>query len=188
MSSCNICGGTAFIPGPQGRMARSGKLPRCAGCLSLERHRGLRALLASLPRGFFADRRALQFAPSHSPDRSANPAWFTEYQDYIHTGPERFSLANIRVPSASADFISLSHMLEFEANDLAAFDELCRIASPGAVLHIGFASSLKPPKPPASIPPSHPSAGSGTTAATSPPVSIFKPAASPPLRSRPSTP
>jgi|GEM_PF-3157578 len=39
-SSCNVCGGCSFIPGPGGRLVK-GKPPRCRSCGSLERHRHL---------------------------------------------------------------------------------------------------------------------------------------------------
>jgi len=155
-SNCNICGSEIFLPGPGGRMARSGKLPCCAGCGSLERHRGLRALLDPLPGAFFANRRALQFAPERAPDRALDPAWFASFEEYIVPGPLVSSIAHTPSPDRSADFISFSHMLEFEADDQAAFAELCRIASADAVLNIAFTSSMQaaatsrfdPPKPP----------------------------------------
>ena len=45
---CPICGGTVFGPGPKGRMAPNGSLPRCAGCQSLERHRIFRIMFEKL--------------------------------------------------------------------------------------------------------------------------------------------
>jgi len=155
-TKCNICGSGEFLPGPNGRMARSGKLPCCAGCASLERHRGLRALLSPLPREFFATRRAVQFAPERAPDRALDPAWFAEFEEYIVPSPAIPSIAQTPAADHSADFISFSHLLEFEADDQAAFAELCRIASPTAVLNIAFTSSMQsatttgfdPPKPP----------------------------------------
>ena len=156
MAVCNICGSTEFLPGPGGRMARSGALPCCAVCASLERHRGLRALLSPLPPEFLAPRHAVQFAPDRAPDRALDPAWFASFDEHIVPSPMLPSLTGLPIPDASADFISFSHMLEFEADDQAAFAELLRIASPRAVLHISFASAMlaattsrfDPPKPP----------------------------------------
>ena len=101
-SNCNICGSEIFLPGPGGRMARSGKLPCCAGCGSLERHRGLRALLDPLPGAFFANRRALQFAPERAPDRALDPAWFASFEEYIVPGPLVSSIAHTPSPDRSA--------------------------------------------------------------------------------------
>ncbi len=156
MTKCAICGGSEFLPGPGGRMARSGLPPACAGCGALERHRGLRAALSPLPAAFFADRSALQFVPQRAPDGSLDPAWFRGFTVITLPTGDQITDAAAGIADEAYDFISFSHQLEFESDDRGAFAVLERILAPGGIMQIGFASSLQapatarfePPKPP----------------------------------------
>jgi hypothetical protein len=137
---CNICGGTEFEPGPNGRLAPNGQPPRCANCESLERHRGLRRALELIPRETFALRRALQFAPESSLDDS----WFESFERSKYEGENSIDLAEpIDRPDGSYDFISLSLVIEFVPDDRDAFDELLRIGSDELILHLTFTSGLR---------------------------------------------
>jgi hypothetical protein len=73
---CPICGSEEFVPGPKGRMAPNGKMPRCAACKSLERHRMFRIMFERLGTGAFRGMRAIQF----SPDPTLDPKWFSSFE------------------------------------------------------------------------------------------------------------
>ncbi|WP_156356835.1 methyltransferase domain-containing protein [Sphingomonas sp. Leaf38] len=47
-SMCNICGNENFSPAPGNRLSRSGMMPLCTKCRSLERHRIVRAIAGKL--------------------------------------------------------------------------------------------------------------------------------------------
>jgi len=129
---CNICGGTTFGAGPAGRLTADGKLPHCAGCESLERHRANRRLFESLPLGFLSWRRALQF----SPDMALSPAWFRHFEVSIYEGPNSLDLQRIDRADGAYDFVSLSHVFEFVPDDHTSFKEVVRILSPAGLVHV----------------------------------------------------
>ncbi|MET0383357.1 MAG: class I SAM-dependent methyltransferase [Burkholderiaceae bacterium] len=131
---CNICGSRNFGPGPNGRMARNGALPRCLGCDSLERHRAIRTVFQALPAEFLADRKALQF----SPDSGLDARWFRSFELSIFEGENSLDIQAIDRPDGSYDFLSLTHVLESVPDDLKGFDELCRILSPRGLMHVSF--------------------------------------------------
>ncbi|KRE12002.1 hypothetical protein ASE63_19985 [Bosea sp. Root381] len=58
--TCNLCGGTRFVPGPGGRMAGR-QAPQCDECGSLERHRALAAVLDTWDGKDLARRSAICF-------------------------------------------------------------------------------------------------------------------------------
>lgn len=134
MGTCNICGGTEFIPGPKGRLTGRGDPPRCRDCKSLERHRSLRACLSRVPAELLSWRRALHFAP----DPSLDPLWFGSYEGSRYGGDNSIDLQAIDRPDGSYDFISLSSVLEFVPDDRQAFSELLRIGSSGCIIHCTF--------------------------------------------------
>lgn len=141
MPACNICGGREFVPGPNGRLARSGAAPRCEGCGSLERQRSLRAFLSRLPAEMLSWRRAIQFAP----DGSLDPAWFRSFETSTYEGENSIDLQAIDRPDDSYDFISLSMVLEFVADDRRAFGELVRVGSDACIIHTSPGSVLSAP-------------------------------------------
>ncbi len=128
MAVCNICGGTKFEPGPNGRRTPAGEPVRCSGCYSLERHRSLHQCLIRVPPALLAWRRAIQFAP----DPSLDPAWFRSYEGSQYGGENNLDLQDINRPDGSYDFISLSSVLEFVPDDRRAFAELGRIGCSAA--------------------------------------------------------
>ena len=134
MAVCNICGGTKFEPGPNGRRTPAGEPVRCSGCYSLERHRSLHQCLIRVPPALLAWRRAIQFAP----DPSLDPAWFRSYEGSQYGGENNLDLQDINRPDGSYDFISLSSVLEFVPDDRRAFAELGRIGSPSCIIHCTF--------------------------------------------------
>jgi hypothetical protein len=135
---CNICGGGEFEPGPAGRMAPDGGLPRCAQCGSLERHRGLRRAFHFIPRPVLAWRRTLQFAP----DGSLAESWFGSYEGSTYEGENSIDMQAIERPADSYDFISSSMVIEFVPDDRKAFSELLRVGSDDLIMHFTFTSDL----------------------------------------------
>ncbi|UJP06182.1 MAG: methyltransferase domain-containing protein [Nitrosomonas sp.] len=135
---CNLCGGTEFIPGPNGRMADSGVPPCCRKCGSLERQRIVRRIFQGLPIGFLDWRKGLQF----SPDNSLNPKWFREYEISIYGGENSMDIQSIDRNAADYNFVSFNHVLEFIPDACRAFDELFRILSPDGILQACFSSPL----------------------------------------------
>jgi hypothetical protein len=138
MSACNICGGQEFVPGPNGRLTDDGAAPKCAGCRSLERQRSVRACLVRVPPELLAWRRALQFAP----DASLDPAWFRSFETSTYGGENSIDLQEVDRPDGSYDFISLSMVMEFVADDRKAFGELARIGSDRCIIHNSSGSML----------------------------------------------
>lgn len=138
MPVCNICGGTEFVPGPNGRLSESGEAPRCAGCHSLERQRSLHACLLRVSPEMLSWRRALQFAP----DASLDPAWFRSFETSTYGGENSIDLQEIDRPDGSYDFISLSMVMEFVPDDRKAFGELARIGSDRCIIHNSSGSML----------------------------------------------
>ena len=132
--SCDICGGTAFAAGPGGRLAASGKPPRCEGCDALERHRALRRLMEWLPAAALSWRRGLQF----SRDPSLRPEWFRSFEVSVYNGANSLDLTRLDRADASYDFVSLNMVLEFIPDAKTAFAELMRILAPDGILQIGF--------------------------------------------------
>jgi SAM-dependent methyltransferase len=132
--SCNICGGGAFAPGPGGRLAATGKPPRCEGCDALERHRALRRLMERLPAAALSWRRGLQF----SRDPSLRPEWFRSWEVSVYNGENSLDLTHLDRADASYDFVSLNMVLEFIPDARTAFAELMRILSPDGILQAGF--------------------------------------------------
>jgi hypothetical protein len=141
LAPCNICEGREFEAGPNGRLSRSGALPRCSSCGSLERQRSLRALLSRLPTEFLSWRRAIQFAP----DGSLDPARFRSFETSTYGGENSIDLQEIDRRDDSYDFISLSMVLEFVPDDRRAFNELVRVGSSGCVIHTSPGSVLRSP-------------------------------------------
>ena len=135
--SCTLCGGLEFGPGPNGRMASTGVPPCCRKCGSLERHRILRQIFQALPLGFLDWRRGLQF----SPDQGIDQRWFRSYEVSIFGGENSLDIQSLDRSDDSYDFISLNHVLESVPDDIAGFDELCRVLSPSGLMQITFGSS-----------------------------------------------
>jgi hypothetical protein len=131
---CNLCGGTDFGPGPNGRMAANGLGPRCEGCGSLERARAVANLFQILPPDLAGQWRALQVGR----DQGVQPGWFrqssacalSEALDYLHTQAD-----------GSVDLITLIFGFEFMPDDVAVFDQLVRLLSPSGIIQACFMDS-----------------------------------------------
>ncbi len=129
---CPICGSREFVPGPKGRMAPNGMLPRCANCGSLERHRIFRLMFERLGTEEFRDLDAIQF----SPDPTLDPSWFRRFELSIFGEGESLDIQAIDRPDGTYGFVACSHVLEHVADDRAALHELLRIAAPDGLLYL----------------------------------------------------
>ncbi|HWH44407.1 MAG TPA: methyltransferase domain-containing protein [Thermoleophilaceae bacterium] len=141
MAACEICGGTEFDAGPRGRLAATGKPPRCVGCSSLERHRALRGACLAIPTAMLGWRRALQF----SPDISLLPEWFGAFELSVYDGENSMDVQDVPRPAGSYDFVSINHVIEYVPDDRGAFAELVRIGSECSIIQILFSSTLTAP-------------------------------------------
>lgn len=131
---CPICGGTTFEPGPRGRMALSGVLPRCAGCKSLERHRAARVMFDKLGPEYFAGWSAIQF----SPDPTVDPAWFGSFELSVYGEPGGIDIQSIDRADGAYDYVGCSHVLEHVGDDRAALNELLRITATRGLLYLNI--------------------------------------------------
>lgn len=135
---CPICGGTRFEPGPKGRRAPSGALPRCTGCGSLERHRSFRIAFDALA-GLLHGLRALQFSEDGSAPRDA----FASFEVSVYGGPNHLDMAAVDRDDGAYDLVIANHVLEHVADDLAALGELDRISAPAGVVFLSVPDLLR---------------------------------------------
>ncbi|MEW5420566.1 methyltransferase domain-containing protein [Amorphus sp. 3PC139-8] len=138
---CPICGGSEFIPGPNGRRAPDGSMPRCASCRSLERHRAYRVVFHALGPDRFADLRALQF----SPDRVVEPAWFAQHEVSEFGTETALDLQAIARDDDSYDAIVVNHVLEHVRDDAAAVRELDRVVRPDGFVFLSVPDPARTP-------------------------------------------
>ncbi len=139
---CPICGSTTFEPGPKGRMAPNGRLPRCSGCGSLERHRIFRIMFERLGPENFAGWSAIQL----SPDPTVDPAWFASYELSVFGEPGGEDIQAIRRPDGAYAYVGCSHVLEHVADDRAALLELLRIGAPDGLVYLAFPDPFREAK------------------------------------------
>jgi len=132
LPKCPICGGTTFGPGPRGRLSPNGKLPRCAGCNSLERHRIFRIMFDRLGPQSFGDWSAIQF----SPDATVDPSWFRSFELSVYGEPGGQDIQAIDRPDGAYDVVCCSHVLEHVGDDRAALHELLRICAPDGFVYL----------------------------------------------------
>jgi SAM-dependent methyltransferase len=125
---CNICGGTSFSPGFNGRMSR-GRPPSCDGCGSVERHRAVHSVfIGLLP--MLRQWRALHFAP----DASVRRDWFKTYTPSVFGGFGSLDMMATGLPDASYDIVLSNHVLEHIPDHLRALRETLRVVGPDGVV------------------------------------------------------
>lgn len=139
MASCNICGGQNFLPGPGGRLSSTGKLPLCAQCFSLERHRSYRAIVVKLQLAGLLSGKAIQF----SEDKGVNPGWFAEFEISVYGGTNSLDIQKIDRESDTYDLVICNHVLEHVQYDNAALCELMRITKPAGLLFLAVPAPLQ---------------------------------------------
>lgn len=135
---CNLCGGEEFSRGPGGRLSKTGRLPHCAACGSLERQRAAAALLQTLHGSDLDWRRALLAGAAHGADRR----WFRECD--LLPAPVNGALPLVLASGMAAaagvyDLITAVYLLELLEDDQAGFDHLLQLLSPRGLLQICFA-------------------------------------------------
>jgi SAM-dependent methyltransferase len=132
---CNICGGTEFVPGPAGRLSRSGLPPACVGCGSLERHRiGRKVVLAIRDKERFRKLDLLQL----SPDRVVARGWFASAEASIYGGSNSIDVQRIDRPDGRYGFIVCSHVLEHVPDPRLALRELGRVLTGDGLLFLAY--------------------------------------------------
>jgi len=129
---CVICGGETFEPGPFGRLTREGITPRCANCLSLERHRALRLIYNAIPDTFLAAADCLQFAP----DPGAPRERFKSFELSIFGQENHLNMMRIDRADGRYGWVVANHVIEHLANDLAGMAELMRITGHEGIVQI----------------------------------------------------
>lgn len=130
---CVICGGTSFGPGPTGRLAVTGALPRCETCQSLERHRAIRGFFQNIyDPEVFRKLQVLQF----SKDAAVRPEWFRKYEFSIYEGHNSLDLQKIERDTGLYDLVICNHVLEHVPNDGAALQELARITKSDGIVFL----------------------------------------------------
>ncbi len=130
---CNICGSTSFKAAWRGRL-NNGVPPRCAQCLSCERHRVIRRAFDDMPPTWFNDAGLLQF----SDDPSVPAERFGKTETSIFNGKNHLDLQAIDRPDASYDWVICNHVLEHVADDRKAIREMLRIVKPKGVLLFSY--------------------------------------------------
>jgi SAM-dependent methyltransferase len=134
--TCNICGGTEFLPGFNGRIS-NGQGPLCANCRSLERHRAIRIIYEPL-KSILKNWRVLQFAP----DRSVEHSWFREYVGSSYGGQNSMNMMETGLDDGCFDLVIANHVLEHVPNDIRALTELLRVVGTLGVVHINVPAPI----------------------------------------------
>ena len=107
-------------------MSRSGQLPACVSCGSLERHRTVRAVWQPLVGAELRRLKAIQF----SLDPSVNKDWFDYLEVSIYEKRNSLDLEDIYRLSGSYDIVICNHVLEHIEDDRRAFREIMRVLTP----------------------------------------------------------
>lgn len=131
MDKCLICNGVDFVAGYGNRKSFNGKLPTCASCGSVERHRVIRGIYNSLS-GFTENMAVLQFAP----DNSLNPAMFKKLDFSVYGGDNSLDLNDIKLPDSCYDLIVSNHVLEHVKDPILAIEEMLRVVGDLGLVHI----------------------------------------------------
>ena len=127
---CNICGRHRFKAGPMGRRSRGGRLPACAHCGSLERHRFIRRVWTCVPAKYLQGKDVLQF----SNDPAVEKKWFRSFEVSVFGRKNSLDLEKIERESGTYDVVICNHVLEHVEKDGQAFREIMRILRSGGFL------------------------------------------------------
>ena len=127
---CNICGRHRFKAGPKGRTSRGGRLPACAYCGSLERHRFIRRVWTCVPAEYLSGKDVLQF----SNDPAVEKKWFRSFEVSVFGRKNSLNLEKIDRASGAYDVVICNHVLEHVEKDRQAFREIMRILRSGGFL------------------------------------------------------
>lgn len=137
---CNVCGwqGRKFYPNTG--VGYHERDTVCPGCLSLDRHRSLLALLVAETDLFGGGRRAVEVAPSPGFEalmRSQPDLDYTSF-DLAPFAMEQDDITAMSYPTESVDYFICFHVLEHLPSDAPAIAEIHRVLRPGgsAVLQV----------------------------------------------------
>lgn len=137
---CNVCGwrGRRFYPNTGVGYHEQDTV--CPGCLSLNRHRSLLALLVTETDLFAGGRRVVEVAPSPGFEalmRSQPDLNYTSF-DLEPFAMEQDDITAMSYPDAHIDYFICFHVLEHLPHDIPAISEIHRVLKPGgtAVLQV----------------------------------------------------
>ena len=137
MSPCPICGGTAFRPGPNGRLTSRKLPPVCTTCGSFERHRVGRSVMEAIrDREKFHGFRLLML----SDEPMVAKGWFASADVNKFGRPGAIDPQAIDRPDGSYDVIICCHLLSHVADHRRALVELMRVLSPQGLLFVSYPS------------------------------------------------
>lgn len=126
LAPCIICGGTRFTRWRGAKpLSVSGRLPCCAHCNSLPRHRSARKVMRQLRRKGLKQARCLQI----STDPTARASWFGEREVSIYDQRNSLDVQNIARADKSYDVVICNHVIEHVPDHRRAVRELGRILS-----------------------------------------------------------
>lgn len=137
---CNVCGWTGRKFYPNTGTGYHEKETVCPGCLSLDRHRSLLALLLAETDMFDGGRRVVEVAPSPGFEalmRSQPDVDYTSF-DLLAFAMEQNDITAMSYATDSIDFFICFHVLEHLPRDTPAINEIHRVLKPGgtAVLQV----------------------------------------------------
>lgn len=137
---CNVCGwrGRKFYPNTGTGYHEADTV--CPGCLSLDRHRSLLALLVARTDLFAGGRRVVEVAPSPGFEALMRVQPGVDYTsfDLAPFAMERHDITAMNFPDDSVDYFLCFHVLEHLPEDAPAIAEIHRVLRPGgtAVLQV----------------------------------------------------
>lgn len=137
---CNVCGwrGRSFYPNTGTGYHERDTV--CPGCLSLDRHRSLLALLLARTDVFDGGRRVVEVAPSPGFEALMRVQPGVDYTsfDLAPFAMEQHDITAMRYASDSVDYFLCFHVLEHLPQDAPAIAEIHRVLRPGgtAVLQV----------------------------------------------------
>ena len=129
---CNICGGSNFVPGHNGRLSSAKTNPICGECGTVERQRIIYKIFSSFPKEWFNNSSLLQT----SADKSIDITWFKTHEVVSLSGQGCVNIKPIDRKYQNYDWISSNHILQLFVNDKQALQELLRVLHPSGVLQL----------------------------------------------------
>lgn len=131
---CNICGGTQFKAGPNGRLSTTQKHPVCVNCGALERHRAYRDIFNKIRSPALKDYSCLSF----NRDRSIAGGWFKSIMVTESGSRDALDIEDLSLANESVDVVVCNHVLGGVRDYVKAFKELVRVTSRKGFAFISF--------------------------------------------------
>ncbi len=136
--TCNVCGWTGARFYPNNGPGYFEPTSTCPGCLLLDRHRTLVAVLASCTGFFDSASRVVEVAPMRRFEaflRAQDRLDYTSF-DLERHAMERGDITAMRYDDDSVDWFLCFHVLEHIPDEAAAMSEIHRVLRPGGTLVI----------------------------------------------------